>query len=156
MRFNEGVFGVVFAAMCLLGNQMVFAHCEIPCGIYNDSLRIALIEEHIGTVEKSMNSIVNLSKEKETDYNQLVRWIDNKEAHARNIQEIVWQYFMNQRIKPVKADQGKAYRKYVKEITLLHEMLIFAMKSKQTTDIANVEKLKKLIAEFKKSYFSMK
>lgn len=121
------------------------AHCEIPCGIYGDETRIKLLNEHIATIEKSMNEIVKLSKEKEINYNQLVRWINNKEDHANKLQHIVTQYFMTQRIKPGQPE-------YVKKLTLLHEMLIYAMKSKQTTDLKNTEKLKSLVAEFAKIY----
>ena len=27
------------------------AHCQIPCGIYDDQLRIELMEEHAGTIK---------------------------------------------------------------------------------------------------------
>jgi len=75
------------------------AHCEIPCGIYDDSLRMKIIAEHLTTIEKSMKEIVELSRQAPVDYNQLVRWISNKEEHATKIQHIVSQYFMTQRIK---------------------------------------------------------
>jgi nickel superoxide dismutase len=28
------------------------AHCEIPCGIYDDEMRINMVLEHIATIEK--------------------------------------------------------------------------------------------------------
>ena len=65
------------------------AHCQIPCGIYDDELRVQLIEEHITTVEKSMNQIIALGAAENMNYNQLVRWVSNKEAHAQEIQDIV-------------------------------------------------------------------
>ena len=117
------------------------AHCEIPCGIYDDQLRLDLIAEHTKTIEKSMNKITELSKGGVTHYNQLVRWISNKEHHANEIQHIVSQYFMTQRIKPT-AD------KYAEKLKLLHGMLIYAMKCKQTTDPGHVEKLRSLLKEF--------
>jgi len=40
-----------------------YAHCEIPCGIYDDEMRIKIINEHIVTVEKSMKQIIELEKE---------------------------------------------------------------------------------------------
>ncbi|BHH84173.1 superoxide dismutase [Ni] [Desulforhopalus sp. 52FAK] len=120
------------------------AHCEIPCGIYDDELRINLILEHAGTIEKSMKKIVELDDGKNT--NQLVRWVTNKEKHANLLQEIVTQYFMTQRIKLDAAD-------YDKKITALHTMLIYSMKCKQTTDLANVEKLRAAAEEFKMLYF---
>ena len=62
-----------------------FAHCEVPCGIYQDSVRISLILEHITTIEKAMNQITKISNEDKPNYNQLVRWITNKEEHAEKI-----------------------------------------------------------------------
>ena len=76
------------------------------------------------------------------------------EAFAQEL--AVYQYFMNQRIKPVVPEKKEAYKKYVKEITLLHQILVYSMKSKQTTDIENVKKLGVLLSEFSKSYFSKK
>ncbi len=59
------------------------AHCQIPCGIYNDELRVQLIEEHIDTIEKSMKQIATLGAQSPLDNNQLVRWVMNKEEHAQ-------------------------------------------------------------------------
>ena len=36
---------------------LVGAHCEIPCGIYGDEGRFALLLENATTIEKSMNEI---------------------------------------------------------------------------------------------------
>jgi len=126
-----------------------FAHCEIPCGIYDDEMRIKIINEHIVTVEKSMDQIIKLEKEEHHNSNQLVRWIMNKEHHAGEIQEIVTQYFMTQRIK-------LDTKNYEKKLGLLHQMLIYSMKCKQTTDLANVTKLKDLVNDFEALYFKEK
>jgi len=123
------------------------AHCEIPCGIYDDRLRTQLIAEHATTIEKSMKQILELNKANPIDYNQLVRWVTNKESHATEIQHIVSQYFMTQRIKP---DQEK----YSEKLIVLHKMLIAAMKCKQTTDLAHVDTLRALLKEFEMLYFS--
>ncbi|MCZ6767118.1 MAG: superoxide dismutase [bacterium] len=127
----------------------VYAHCEIPCGIYDDEMRISMLRENLTTVEKAMKQIVDLSKGSPVDYNQLVRWTVNKEEHATKIQHIVTQYFMTQRLKPTNSDR-KAYEK---KLSLLHEMLFYAMKTKQSTDTSHVEKLSTLIAEFYEAYF---
>jgi len=124
----------------------VSAHCEIPCGIYDDQLRTQLIAEHATTIEKSMKQIMALSKASPVNYNQLVRWVSNKENHATEIQQIVSQYFMTQRIKP---DQ----KMYSEKLAVLHKMLIAAMKCKQTTDLANVEALRARLIEFETLYF---
>ncbi|MFH1812046.1 MAG: superoxide dismutase [Ni] [Pseudomonadota bacterium] len=123
------------------------AHCEVPCGIYDDDLRYKLLQEHAGTIEKSMQQIVDLSKQKNPNYNQIVRWTTNKDEHADEVQHLVSQYFMTQRIKPED-------KNYEKKITTLHQMLIAAMKCKQTTDVENVKKLRELTKSFGDLYFA--
>jgi nickel superoxide dismutase len=148
----------ILLPLLALGGLLVFAaplysHCEIPCGIYDDPLRMKLIDEHIGTIEKSMKQIAELSRAAQPNHNQLVRWVGNKEKHAGEIQHIVTQYFMTQRVKPAEATDAAAHRKYVTQLTLLHRMLVHAMKAKQTTDLAHVEALRKLSAQFRSAYF---
>ena len=129
----------------------VLAHCEIPCGIYNDQMRIDMIDEHITTIEKSMKMIVELGNEAK-NYNQLVRWVDNKETHATEIQQIVSQYFLTQRIKSVDPANKGEFEKYTSQLRMLHEMMVAAMKCKQTTDATWVEKLRDLNQQFAASY----
>jgi nickel superoxide dismutase len=138
-----------------LSARGALAHCEIPCGIYDDGLRITMIREHIDTIEKSMKTIVSLSAEGEKNYNQLVRWIGNKDEHADEIQHIVSQYFMTQRIKPVVSDDP-AYGSYVAKLTLLHQLLIEAMKSKQTLEQEHIDSMRALLDSFEKLYFEKK
>jgi nickel superoxide dismutase len=129
-----------------------FAHCQIPCGIYDDEARFALLEEHVTTVEKAMKKIEELSAAQSPNYNQIVRWVGNKEHHADEISEIVTYYFMAQRVKPVEKKNDEAYSKYLGELTSLHQMIVYSMKAKQTTDLKNVEQLRALIKQFKASY----
>ena len=133
---------------------IVSSHCEIPCGIYDDPMRFDMIAEHIKTIEKSMIQITALEKNKEQNNNQLVRWIKNKETHADALADIVTQYFMTQRIRPVNKMDKQGYSKYVQQLTSLHQMLLYSMKCKQTTDLENVEKLKDLLKQFKELYGS--
>lgn len=137
----------VFITFLLVVSTMLHAHCEIPCGIYNDDTRVEMISEHIQTIEKSMNAINDLEKTGLAHGpNQVVRWVMNKEDHANQLQEIVTQYFMTQRIKFDAKD-------YEKKLNILHHMLVYAMKCKQTTDLENTEALKKLVKEFSDIYF---
>lgn len=133
--------------------QNTYAHCEVPCGIYGDSLRVELIKEHITTIEKSMKMIEELSKAETVNYNQLVRWVNNKEEHAEKLQEIVSQYFLHQRIKPADPDNEAAYKLYTNQLELLHRLLVYSMKAKQTTDLGYVEKLNMTIEKFEHLYF---
>lgn len=129
-------------------------HCEVPCGIYNDSVRIILMYEHANTIEKAMNKLGELSLAEAPNYNQVVRWVMNKESHAEEIQEIVSQYFLHQRIKMLNGDATKAdSKKYFSQLENLHKISVYAMKVKQSTNERHVEKLKQAIHDFEHSYF---
>lgn len=138
----------------LLGSYQAKAHCEVPCGIYNDQLRVQLLFEHFTTIEKAMTQIESLSQAEEVNYNQLVRWVQTKEEHAVKVQHIVEQYFMHQRIKIKDPSDEEAYQKYITQITLAHQLTVLAMKTKQTTDLENIEKLRITLNKFAKAYFS--
>ena len=143
--------------MVTTAGTTAWAHCQIPCGIYDDPVRFSQLEEHVATIEKSMKQIVELSGEAKPNYNQLVRWVNNKETHADKLTEIVTFYFMAQRIKPPADHADKAaLDKYLRQVTLLHQMVVQAMKAKQTTDPEHCEKLRTLIEEFRTSYLGKK
>jgi len=148
------VVGVSILAVAVIGATawQAYSHCQIPCGIYDDDARLAAIAEHIGTVAKSMKKIGELGAAKPINCNQVVRWVNNKEHHADEIIEIVTQYFMIQRIKPADPSDKKAHGQYVRKLTLLHQMLVAAMKAKQTTDVQYTKKLNQLLGEFTKAY----
>ena len=133
--------------------SLAYSHCQIPCGIYDDEARFNTMAEHIKTIEKSMKLIESLSAQEKPNMNQIVRWVNNKEVHADEMSNIITYYFMAQRIKIPPEGDTKAHSAYVKNLTLLHEMLVYTMKAKQTTDTANVEKLKSLLNQFHESYY---
>lgn len=148
---NSLLIGFLVLMMTAFTSQEVKAHCEIPCGIYQDTLRIELISEHITTIEKSMKEIEKLSKDETINYNQLVRWINNKEEHANKIQEIATQYFMFQRVKL--SDDKDVQLKNITLLSLLHEITVYAMKCKQSTDVEQTQNLSDSLEEFAKLYF---
>lgn len=131
---------------------VVYSHCQIPCGIYDDAARLDLLAEHIKTIEKSMKQIEELSAADKPNYNQVVRWVNNKDNHADEFSNIVTYYFMAQRLKPAEKQDKGSYDKYINKLTLLHKMVYYSMKCKQTTDQSNVEKLKSLLADFRQAY----
>jgi len=152
-NIKQWVRGAVIGAWMVVAGQQVLAHCQVPCGIFEDSLRTKLLAEDITTIEKSMREIVRLSAQEKPDHNQLVRWVQNKENHVAKFSAIVTDYFLAQRIKVASENDKDAYRGYVQQLTLLHEMLVTAMKCKQTTDEAHIKKLRELLDAFEKAYF---
>jgi len=122
------------------------AHCQVPCGIYADDNVFVGLEKDVETITKAMKMI----NDDKTNKQQLVRWVNNKESHAQNIQDVASAYFLAQRVKLPEA--GKADEKYAKKLALLHQLTVYAMKCKQTSDTANAEKLAKALADFKTLY----
>jgi nickel superoxide dismutase len=146
------VLGAVFVSAIVFGS-LAYSHCQIPCGIYDDEARFNTMAEHITTIEKSMKLIESLSAQEKPNMNQIVRWVNNKEVHADEMSNIITYYFMAQRIKIPPEGDTKAHSAYVKNLTLLHEMLVYTMQTKQTTDLKNVEKLRSLLNQFHESYY---
>ncbi len=140
------------ALLLVVATPQIFAHCQIPCGIYDDAARFAAMHEHVTTIEKSMSEMAKLGKESNPNWNQLVRWVNNKEQHADEISEIAHKYFLAQRIKPAAADDAAGQKKYAHQLELLHGIIVSAMKCKQTADPENAHQLHQLIDQLKESY----
>ncbi len=138
------------AAGLILAQLNLSAHCQIPCGIYNDDVVFGELMTDVTTIEKSMNQINALSEDLDENPHQLVRWINNKEAHAQKIQDTMSAYFLAQRIKlDLKDSDGD---KYYKLVSLAHKITVLAMKCKQTTDLENVKALHDALHEFQTTY----
>ena len=128
-------------------NIPLFAHCQIPCGIYSDAIQIVQIKEDLATIDKSIVMIKELSGEYDPQsQNQLNRWITSKEKHAQNIQTIISQYFLTQRIK-------QSSNNYENELITLHQLLVSIMKCKQSVSKENVKKSNELLDDFSIFYF---
>jgi len=130
----------------LFSGSLAWSHCEIPCGIYDDEMRIHMVAEHITTIEKAMKEIIRLQAEEPKNYNQLVRWIVNKEEHATTLQDIITQYFMTQRIK-IDDDNYNA------KLAVLHKIIVYAMKCKQGLELKHIGTLRNLLESFSHMYF---
>lgn len=125
-------------------SQHAHSHCQIPCGIYDDHARYISMLEDASTVEKATNQIITLSNDidsKQTstpiaqNYNQLVRWVTNKESHAEKIISTMTNYFLTQRVKPTQED-------YLDRLSKHHAVILAAMKAKQNASITASNALK--------------
>ena len=140
LSFCLALFAATFTA------EQASAHCQVPCGIYGDPARFEALLEDARTIEKAIGQINELAGTHDAQgNNQLVRWITTKEAHASNIQKVIGDYFMAQRIK---ADDPK----YVEKLTAAHKVIVAAMKTKQTVDAANSKALVESIMKFEMAY----
>jgi nickel superoxide dismutase len=138
---------VVFVAVIL------HAHCQIPCGIYDDRMRIDMIMESAETIEKSIKEIKKLETGKEKNTNQLVRWIQIKDEHADDIIHIAAEYFLAQRVVLTDKNDKSLYNKYIRELEIIRNIIVYAMKTKQSLDLENVRILINNVEGFREVYF---
>jgi nickel superoxide dismutase len=131
-------FGLLML-VALVGTSAVLAHCQIPCGIYDDAARVASMLEDAATVEKSATLIAELAgKSDAQSRNQMVRWVMNKETHAQNVISTISDYFLTQRVKPSQEDYAARLQKH-------HAVIIAAMKAKQNADVKFAKALQESI-----------
>jgi len=133
------------AALWIAHAEKAEAHCQVPCGIYDDAARITHMHEDVTTITKAIAQINELSgKHDAQSLNQAVRWINVKEAHASNVIEIVSEYFLTQKVKPV-APGAEGYDAYLKSLADHHAVMVAAIKTKQNTEASYAEALDKTI-----------
>jgi nickel superoxide dismutase len=152
MNLQPRLTWLAIGAGLLLHAGIAAAHCQIPCGIYDDAVRFSLLKEHIATIEKSIVQIKQLAQAEQANPNQTTRWVNNKDEHADKLATIVTGYFLAQRIKPSDPADAKAHATYLRRLTWLHEMIVFAMKSKQSTTIEHCVRLRTLVDMFEADY----
>lgn len=122
------------------------AHCQVPCGIYDDQARFDSMLEHTQTISKAIGQIGELAGTHDANgHNQLARWVATKEDHATKVQRIIGDYFMAQRIK---ADASN----YDKTLKASHAVMVNAMKAKQAADPETAKKLEASIKSFYEAY----
>ena len=129
----------------------VAAHCQVPCGIFDDPAALAKLAENAETAHKAVTEMLALADKTDTQSKQqFVRWVTNKESHAADIQQIALDYFLAQRIKAPADESGmEAYNKH---LGLLHSIIVHAMKVKQNSDLESVDALTTAIADFTAAY----
>ena len=127
-------------------------HCQVPCGIYGDHMRVEMIREDAATIRKAMAQITELGNADGTNFNQIVRWVTTKDEHAQKIQDQLSQYWLAQRIK--KPSDEKGVQTYLGQLACVHEMTVSAMKCKQTTDASHVDNLLGALERLRGLYFS--
>ncbi|CAE8691177.1 unnamed protein product, partial [Polarella glacialis] len=124
-------------------------HCQVPCGIFHDDGRIAMILEDAMTIRKAVAQSQELhASGKLQDMHQLVRWINTKEDHATKIMTTVAEYFLAQKVKK----ELLSDHDYGDVLALHHAVLVAAMKTKQSSDMGPVDALDKAIQALRVVY----
>ena len=95
---------------------MLHAHCQVPCGIYDDHSRVHTMLEDAQTIQKACVMINELaSLEDAHSRQQLARWVSTKEDHATKIITMISEYYLTQRIKPAQNDYLERLNEYYED-----------------------------------------
>lgn len=133
---RKTITGISALTFLILLPALAAAHCQVPCGIYDDHARVKLMLEDVATVEKAVNMLEKLAAKTDVQSRQqFTRWVMNKEQHAQNIISAISDYFFTQRVKASQKD-------YVERLRRHHAVIVNAMKAKQKADMATVQQLK--------------
>ena len=128
------------------------AHCQVPCGIYDDGARVTQLKEDAVTISKAIAQINELGAKHDVQaINQATRWIMTKENHASHIIEVVSEYFLTQKIKPV-AKGVEGYDAYLAKLADHHAVMVAAMKTKQSASSESAAALDKAIDALARHY----
>lgn len=126
----------------------LFGHCQVPCGIYDDTSRVQQMLEDVSTISKAIDEIHVLNDKNDVQSNQqLIRWVNNKEIHADKIIDTISNYFLTQRVKPSAED-------YLQRLSDHHAVILLSMKAKQKADEKIAEALKEAVEALSKYYHS--
>jgi nickel superoxide dismutase len=127
-KITQLAFVLSLASTSLIATQTAHAHCQVPCGIYDDSARLQTMLEDAATITKATTQLAELAgKHDAQSINQSTRWVLNKEQHAQRIIATISDYYLTQRVKPSQAD-------YTERLAKHHAVIIAAMQAKQNAD----------------------
>lgn len=146
----------LFLLALAVGASTAAAHCQVPCGIYDDGARIAAMKEDATTIAKAVAQIGQLAGQGDAQsFNQAARWVATKEDHASRIITTVAEYFLTQKVKAPAAGAKKAEREHYHQLLADHHAVMkAAMKVKQTVDPSAVAALDAAIDEMGHHYTS--
>jgi nickel superoxide dismutase len=123
-----------------------FAHCDIPCGIYDPKAAETAAE----TVEKMMTLIADLGETNSKDaLNSMARYVDVKEKHAEIVKHevrIIWgDYFKPPHLEQFPDIHDKTWN-----------ILKTASACRVGTSLDDAKKLREQVAEFAKIFWETK
>jgi nickel superoxide dismutase len=133
--------------------RTVYAHCDIPCGIYDPheaqiaALTVLRMDQLIGEVAAPA---MDAKPEDRAAYvSKLARYTAVKEQHAERVKHevrVIWGDYIT-------PDHAKAHPQLA---DLVNKILKQSSKARQTTAIAEAQELLKLVQEFSEIFWATK
>ncbi len=138
---------LTIAVLCAsFGVSNLWAHCQVPCGIFDDYLKLQSLIQDADTVIKAANEMQKLAgKSDAQSMQQFIRWTNNKESHAEHVIHSISDYYLAQRVKTNMEDYNERLLKH-------HAVMIAAMKAKQSANPETGAALKAALIELAPYY----
>ena len=131
---------IALAALSLgLAAPQLHAHCQVPCGIFDDYIKLETMKQDADTIIKAAAEMQKLAAKTDAQSKQqFIRWANNKESHAQSVIESISDYYLTQRVKTSMEDYNERLLKH-------HAVMIAAMKAKQSADMQSVNMLRESV-----------
>jgi len=127
------------AARAASARLQVSAHCQVPCGIFDDAKQLAKLKEDAATIRKAQTELTDAGAPSDAaGANTFTRWVMYKEQHADAIIKDIGYYYMAQRFPKWEFGSDDDYKT---ALELHHKTMVCAVKAKQSTDVATSDAL---------------
>jgi len=145
--------GLVELRDAVVPPETVYAHCDIPCGIYDPheaqiaALTVLRMDQLIG--EAAAPAMDAKPEERATYVSKLARYTAVKEQHAERVKHevrVIWGDY-------VTPDHAKQHPQLA---DLVVKILKQASKARQSTALADAQELVKLVQEFSEIFWQTK
>jgi hypothetical protein len=144
---------LTFPYSCIIFNSNHYLVHFSSSGIFDDPAMVAEVKQCVETIKKACGKFSELHATaggaSAVDMNQMIRWINTKEEHAKKIITIVAEYCLCQR---VKKEVFATDQDYIDALKAHHAVMSCAMKAKQNVDEATVANLEHAVGDFAKMY----
>lgn len=123
----------------------VGAHCQMPCGIYNDQMVYDKIDEYYKTMVKAVSALNDNKFTNLHDRNQFIRWVTQKDKQSDEMADVICTYFLMQKIPPDDEDSFDLVKS-------AHKLLFLIVAIKQNVDLKIVNEFGKEWDHFKQLF----
>ena len=132
-------------AVCVWGlwtQSNLYAHCQMPCGIYHDEIVFAQIDQYIETMTKSLNVLADNKFSNPQERGTFVRWVALRDSNSDEMASLITTYFLQQKIKV--GEEGTP-----EKLASAHKLLVDLMHIKQQIDNKAVDTFREDWQRFK-------
>ncbi len=134
---KQKILPFVFASLLWTPFTTLSAHCQMPCGIYDDQMVYDQINQFYLTMFKAVKALDHNEFKTDEDRNQFIRWVMTKERLCNEMATLITEFFLQQKIQPIDDN--------IELLQSAHKLLFLLLAIKQNVDI-------KIIKEFGKEW----